>query len=251
MASFSIRLARIARNRIESPRPLPGGGVIRIEETASLATIAAGDPDDHFAAGNPGRHGDVVSVLGPGDAGLPHRFARNRIERKQPSIDARSEDLAVVERKSAIRVNASRTLIDLRIPPPDLLAGAGVDGIHHAPGGNAVDRVVPDQRRAFLVAAARAHHIRPRESETLHVRSVDLFQRAVARLALGFPVGQPGAGELVIGSAGVLQGLQVDHGRLLRASRGETAQQTENPQPVRRAILSKLLHEVSPSKKYC
>src|SRR5581483_8639330 len=102
------------------------------------------------------------------------------------------------------------TLIDFGIPPPDLFTRPAIHRKYHAPRSDAVDGVVPNQRRGFLISAAGPEHVGPLQSEPVHVGSVDLFQRAVARLALGFSISQPGARELVLGSAGVLQNGLVD-----------------------------------------
>ena len=72
-----------------------------------------------------------------------------------------------------------------------LLAGARVEREHDAPRGDAVERVVPHQRRAFLVAAARAHDVRPGQAQPLRVGAVDLLERAVACFGLVASVAEP------------------------------------------------------------
>ena len=80
--------------------------------------------------------------------------------------------IAVIKSDAAVDVaaadcGASADLIDRRVPSPQFLARARVQRKHHAPSGDAVKRVVPHQRRAFLVTAARAHDVGPRETQAL------------------------------------------------------------------------------------
>jgi hypothetical protein len=48
-----------------------------------------------------------------------------------------------------------------RIPPPDLFTRPAIQSKHHAPRSDAIDRVVPNQRRAFLIPAACPQHVGP------------------------------------------------------------------------------------------
>ena len=84
---------------------------------------------------------------------------------------------------AAADLRPHRRLVDLRIPAPLLLARARIDGEHDAPVRDAVDGAVRDERRRFLTAAAGSHVVGPGEAQPLHVRRVDLLERAVARFA--------------------------------------------------------------------
>ena len=80
----------------------------------------------------------------------------------------------------------------------------------------------------FLIAAAGAEHVRPGEAEPVDVGGVDLFERAVAGLALCASVAEPVAGKGVFGGAGVLQDVGIDfQGRLLGGDRGGQAERND------------------------
>ena len=188
-------LGGIAGNGVELPDLAPGVRVVGGEE-AARGTVAASRADDHFSLGDARRHGERLLVLSIGDASFPNRLAGVRVERHQPSIVDGNINLVVIERQAAIHDAAAhfvagRFAVDFRIPAPFLLAGARVDGEHDAPVGDAEDRVIPDQRRGFLVASAVADFIGPHQAEPLHVRRVDLLERTKTRLARREAVGQP------------------------------------------------------------
>src|SRR6185312_5990629 len=227
------RLRGIARHGIKAPRLRARPGVVRIDE-AARRLIAARDPDDYFPACNPGGHRDRVEILGIRDARLPRRLARERVERDQPAVIHRRDDRAVVESHSAIDDAATdlRThcgLIDFRVPPPDLLARRRIDRKDYAPGCNAVEGVIPNEGRAFLIASARPDHVGPGKSEPLYVRGVDLLQRTVARLVLVTPVAEPRAGISVSRGPDVLQNGVIDRARgLLGVNDGAQAQRRDS-----------------------
>ena len=121
--------------------------------------IAAGHADHHLAIGYAWGHGKGEPLLRKCHARFPEHFAGEGIQRFQPAIDDRSEDLAVINRQTAVddataHPGPDRFLIHFRVPSPKLLTGARIDRENHAPGSDAVNRVVPDQRRGFLIAAA-------------------------------------------------------------------------------------------------
>src|SRR5262249_2558840 len=121
---------------------------ISIEKTARR-TIAARCADDYLTAGDARSHREAVKILGVGNARLPNRLTGEGIERKKPPVDYRRDDRPVVKRDSTIHDSTAHlgphgSLIDFRVPAPAFLAGAGVKGIHDAPGGNPVNSVVPD-----------------------------------------------------------------------------------------------------------
>ena len=107
-----------------------------------------------------------------------------------------SDDVALIDRQAAIDhaaadLRAHGRLIDFRIPAPLFLAGARIDGEDDAPVGDAVERAVRHQRRAFLVAAARTDFVGPGQPQPADVGRVDLIERAVAGFARSQAVAQP------------------------------------------------------------
>ncbi len=189
--------------------------------------VATGDANDDFAVGDARGHGDRVVILRIGYARLPDHLAGEGIQSFEPSIDDGGEDHSVIDCHATVDdpatdPGADRLLIHLRVPTPEFFAGASIQGENDAPVGDAEDGVVPDQRGPFLITAAVAQAIGPREAEPFDVRSIDLVQGTEARLAQGAPIGQPVALEHVLGRAGVLQHLRIHvdaRGWLLRANR--------------------------------
>ncbi len=193
---------------------MPGLGV-EGGEKAARPFVAARRPDDHLIARNARSHGERVPILRIGHARFPHRLAGERVQRYQPSVDHRRDDSAVVESHAAVHGTAANLrphggLIHFRIPAPQLLARASVQRVDDAPGRDAIERVVPHQRRSLLIPAARAHGVGPNRTQALGVRVVDLLQRAEARLALVASVAQPRTGQRIISRApGVPQNFSV------------------------------------------
>ena len=93
-------------------------------------------------------------------------------------------------------------LVDLRIVTPDLFAGAGVDSEGDTPGRDAVDHAVGNKRRRLLSASTVSQLISPGQPQAGYIRSVDLFQRAIALLGVVQPDRQP----FFAGLSGVLKG---------------------------------------------
>src|SRR6185369_3236480 len=144
-------------------------------------TITAGGPDNHFAFRDTWRHRQRLLILRISDASFPNRLPRFGVERYQSSVVDRHIDLVVVERETAIHdatahSGAGRLPVDFRIPAPFLLAGSRIKGEHDAPVGDAENRVVPHERRGFLVSSAFAHFVKPGKPETFHVARVDLLE---------------------------------------------------------------------------
>jgi hypothetical protein len=147
----------------------------------------------------------------------------DRVQGFQPAVDDGRENPAIVDGKAAVHcpttdLRPHRILVHFGIPAPPLSAGARVDGENYAPIRDAVNRVTPDQRRGFLIAAARAGHVAPGQSEAADVGGVDPIQRAESRLALREPVTEPRSGESIPGRAGVPQRVRIYAGRLRHAA---------------------------------
>src|SRR5205085_345092 len=64
-------------------------------------------------------------------------------------------------------------------------------GKRNAPVRDPENRVVPHERRRFLVASTIANLISPNKTETFHIRRIDLLERAEARLARRESIAQP------------------------------------------------------------
>src|SRR5581483_3228081 len=89
-------------------------------------------------------------------------------------------------------------------------------GKDDAPVGDAVERVVPEQRRGFLVSAALADLERPSQAQPPDIRGVDLAQRAIARLAGSGAVAEP----FFAGFSGIPKRGVVDETGILRKPEG-------------------------------
>src|SRR5689334_21925635 len=103
------------------------------------------------------------------------------VERDQPAVERADEDLALVQRDAAVDDVAARLLAvarrDLGVERPQLLAGARVDRVDHAPRRGDVHDAVDDQRRG-LDAALGLEVVGPRQPELLDVLAVDPVELA-------------------------------------------------------------------------
>ena len=125
---------------------------------------------------------------------FPGHLAGGRIERDQPAVIGGDEHLAFPQRDAAIDDVAAALVallaIDLRIVGPQPLAGAGVDGMNHAPGRGLVHDAVDDDGRRFD-AARRFQRIAPHQAELLDVVGVDLVELGKARFGIIEADGRP------------------------------------------------------------
>ena len=79
---------------------------------------------------------------------------------------------------------------------------------------------MPLNRRRFLIAAARAQFVGPRQPQLANVGCVDLFQRAEAGFSLGQAIGKPRACHGIIRGSGGLENIRVHSARLLSGDSG-------------------------------
>ena len=187
-------LRGIARHGEPAPRLLAGVRVIR-GDVAAHPVFGPAVADDHLALEHPRRAGDRVGARAIDDRVLlPELAAGRRVERDQPAVVRRDEDLALPERDAAVDHVAAALVavgaIDLRIERPQALAGARVNRVHDAPGGGDVHDAVDHERRR-LDPARGLEVVRPDESEVLDVARVDLPEPAEPRLGVVEPVARP------------------------------------------------------------
>ena len=188
------RLARVAGHGEPAPFLVAGVRIVG-GDVAAHAVLGATVADDDLALEHPRRAGDGVGARAVDDrVFLPHRPARGRIERDQPSVVGADEHLALMERHAPVDHVAAALVAgfarDLRIERPDPLAGADVDGVHDAPRGRHVHDPIHHQR-GRLDAAGRFEVVRPHQAQILDVGRVDLAQLAEARLGVVQPVARP------------------------------------------------------------
>src|SRR5215467_4059862 len=88
-------------NRVESPEPLSGGGIIRIQETAN-AELSSGNADNHFIANRQGSRSNGVPLHGVGYLCLPKHTPGPRIQRNHSRIQGAEEEAVAQQRNPAI-----------------------------------------------------------------------------------------------------------------------------------------------------
>ena len=149
---------------------------------SARAVLGAGDAGDDHAVGDQRRYGHRISGLEVDGVLLPHLLAGFGVERDDIGVERRAEDLAVIERGTAVDDAAADDarhlgrIVDLGLP--DLLAGLGVDRHRRAVGGHIKDAVV-DERLRFLAAIVVVAVV-PHRNQILDVVFVDLVERAEA-----------------------------------------------------------------------
>jgi hypothetical protein len=181
-----VGFARIARDHEPAPSLTAGLGVVG-GDVAAHAILGAAVADDHLAVGHARRAGDRVGMLVVDDGVFfPNLPAARRVEGDQPPVIGADEDLALVQGDAPVHdvTAAAVTLVarDLGVEGPDLLAGAGIDGVDDAPRRRDIHDAV-DHDRGRLDAARRVEVVGPREAEVLDVAGVDLVELAEAGLA--------------------------------------------------------------------
>ena len=224
------RLAGVARHAVPAPDLLAGFGVVG-GDVAAHAVLGAAVADDHLALEHARRAGAGVGALLAFDGVLfPDHLAGDCVQRDQPSVERAHVDLALPQRHAAVDHVAaalrSHRAVHLRVVRPQLLAGARVNGVHHAPGRGDVHHAVDHDGRG-LHAARGFQVVRPGQAQLVHVAGVDLAQAAVARLGVvhadGGPVGRLGSVGADEGLVHLLDGRSAGRGRLL-GGRGGGAQ---------------------------
>ena len=207
-----------AGNRVGAPQELAGLGIAAVDEAAH-AELGAGDAGDQHAVGDLRRAGHREAFLPLDDLLLPDLLAGLLVERDDVRVERAAEYLAVVDRRALVRDAAAHHArggrIELDRRAPDLLAGGDVDRDRELGVGDEHDAVVDE--RLPLLAVVAGQRRAPDRHQALHVRLVDLLQRAVAVLVIAHPVG-----EHVVGVPAVVFQLL---GRLRARRAGESARQ--------------------------
>src|SRR5207253_337399 len=98
------------------------------------------------------------------DLRFPHDLSRLCIEGIESSVDDGRDDLALVNRESAIHHAAADFgpdcgLVDLGIPSPTFLARARIDREDNAPVGDSVQAAIPLQQCCLLGTASGSNLI--------------------------------------------------------------------------------------------
>ena len=175
---------RIAGHDVEAPRELAGVGVVGAH-VAAHAELGARVADDDLVLHDARRARDRVHLrLIDGD-GAPDLRAGDAVERDEPAVERRDDELVLVQRGAA-RVHVAARFGaggagHLRVVAPNELAGRRVQRVRLAPGARRVQHAVDDERRRLL-AAIRVELVVPRRRETLERVLVDARQRRMALL---------------------------------------------------------------------
>ncbi len=93
----------VAGDRVKTPRPLAGLGVVGVDEAAD-AVLGAADPDDDLPLDHQGSHGraigqlvDIAGLLPPlarhSDRHVPDLFAAVAVEADQMGVECRHVEL--------------------------------------------------------------------------------------------------------------------------------------------------------------
>ncbi len=128
-------------------------------------------------------------------------FTGGHIERPQAPVHHRSNDFILIHGDSTIHHAAANAglpdlAVDLGIGVPHFFASVRVDGVHDAPGRDAIQDAVVDQGCSLLPAAIVAARNRgdvviPCQTQPAHVGVVDLGERAIALLRPAQVVSDP------------------------------------------------------------
>ena len=134
-------------------------------------------------------------LLRIGGLDFPDFLAAARIDGKQASVERAPDHLALPHRDPTIHDATAQfhgiLARDLRVVLPKLLAGLGVEGVDLAPGAGHENAAVDDDRCRLVAATALGEIAVPGEAQPAGVVGVDLFERAVALLAVIAAVGHP------------------------------------------------------------
>ena len=202
----------IAGDGVSPPGQLAGRGVVG-RHIAARAEIGAGVADDDLAFHDARSTGDRIAERRLDGRGRPGLLARGTVDGDEPSVEGPDEDAIVPQRDPAVHEPAA-DLARMRtrnfgIEGPEALARRGVEGVEDAPGRTHVHHAVRHEgRRLDPVLALEIEA--PGEAEILHVRFVDLAERAVALLGVVAAVGDP------------LVRIGGDDARLVDGARGRT-----------------------------
>ena len=158
---FVARLAG-SGNRVKAPQLLAGLGVVRRDDARVAAgvglALAAGD---HLAVGDDRPAAGRGALLGIENRGFPRQLAGLRIERVDEVVRARVDDPDCPTSRWCGWSCRPHALGQLALVFPEHVAGFRVDRHDVVAGIRHVHHAVVDERRPFLVAAARGRGPRP------------------------------------------------------------------------------------------
>ena len=191
-------LVTLFRDGIKGPQQLAVVGVERLDKAAH-AVLAAIGSDQHLAFDHGGRHRLRIALFRIGDLRLPQGLPRLRVERNELGVDRAHEQLAALDRHTAVVVAAAHRddRTELVLVVPELLAGHRVDRIHVIERRGEEHHAVDDDRgRLHRFEHCRLEHVH--RSQLPDIAGGDLAARVIARLlvaAVGMdPVLRVGAG---------------------------------------------------------
>ena len=174
---------------------------IHCDQTASDAQFAAADARVDHVPDHHRRHGRGLADLDVSDRGSPNFFAGVRVDRNRVVVERVVNDLAVSKARAAIDDVATgdphRAIIRIGMKNP-FLGKSGFRKIERnqviGKGGNNIQRIIYDQRLAF-VAVRYARRGGRHDMKILNVARVDLIERAEP----GVPVITGRHGPLAVG----------------------------------------------------
>src|SRR5579863_1325167 len=142
---------------IEAPSHFSRVHIVGGKEAANSVLAAADSDNDLAAFDHAGRHRDGVGHSLGRDSRLPENPAAGRVQSPEPAVHGGCNDFAFIHRNTAVYHTAADSrlpdlLIHFRIGSPDFLAGFQIDGVDDAPGSDAVQDAIEDDRRAFLMS---------------------------------------------------------------------------------------------------
>ena len=216
------RIARVHRHGVELPLQLAGLRIERLEEPRRVEIVAGAD--QHVIADHDRRRRGEILLGEAGDFLVPALLPRSRIERHQIVVRrfhvetvAPHAEPAVADVRAALRLPevVPQLVAVVRIERPGVVRRRHVEhAVHrqdraldrHRAADDDVARAFaadrrdrarrPDWRRQSSARAGTGRHLAdPRQRQALHVRLVDLRERAVAPAGVVAGVGRPRVGE--------------------------------------------------------
>ena len=182
-----------AGNGIGPPQLLAVLGIIG-GDIAAHAELAAGAADDDLAVDDQRHQGHVLALLVVLHLGVPHHLAGLGVKRDDMVVGGGEIELVLPEADAAAgRMQLEQIVGKLPLVAPIFVAGLGVQRDHLAHRRRHEHHAVVDDRRR-LVTFDHAGREGPDRGEVLHIRGVDLVERAVALPVIGPPVEHPVGG---------------------------------------------------------
>ena len=175
---FRSRLSAF-RNRVEPPRALTRRRAVRVEKSARAFFAARDAHHEQIADGQRRRRG-AVGIEIRAHLRFPQPLAGEAVESQDVRVVGNHEDAIADDRRAAIHADAGLAddaAVSRLLVCPQHAPRRRVDRLQLVPSGDVHDAV--DHDRGEL-RARFGHRQRPHGRETLHVRCVDLIERAVA-----------------------------------------------------------------------